>query len=164
MLLRKNYMKNIMLLGTIILFYSFANAKQYQKVTLEKILSAPQLETLGVSKMNYAQKEALRTVLIKTYSTGYEAGRKKGIEQAIAYQQQKDTSANTIESQIDGDFEGFEGETIFKLMNGQIWQQTEYWYHYHYSFMPKVIIYKSGGGYKMKVDGVDKAIGVTLLN
>jgi hypothetical protein len=72
-------------------------------------------------------------------------------------------SKEVIESSIDGDFEGFEGETIIKLMNGQIWQQTEYYYHYHYAFMPKVLIYKSGSGYKMKVDGVDKAVGVIKL-
>jgi len=29
--------------------------------------------------------------------------------------------------------------------------------------MPKVIIYKSGLGYKMKVKGVDKAVGVTRI-
>ncbi len=74
------------------------------------------------------------------------------------------SAETTIESQIDGDFEGFEGETIFKLMNGQIWQQSEYWYHYHYAFMPNVIIYKSGGDYKMRVDGVDKSIGVVRLH
>ena len=68
-----------------------------------------------------------------------------------------------IESQIDGDFEGWEGETIVKLMNGQIWQQSEYYYHYHYSFMPKVVIFKSGSGYKIKVDGVERAVGVTKL-
>ena len=48
-------------------------------------------------------------------------------------------------------------------MNGQIWQQTEYYYHYRYAFMPKVLIYRSDGGYKMKVDGVDKAVGVDRL-
>ncbi len=68
-----------------------------------------------------------------------------------------------IESKVDGDFEGFEGETIIKLMNGQIWQQLEYYYTYTYSFMPKVLIYKSGSSYKMKVDGVEKAVGVTRL-
>jgi len=70
---------------------------------------------------------------------------------------------NIIESQIDGDFEGWEGETIVKLLNGQIWQQTEYYYQYHYSFMPKVFIFKTDYGYKMKVDGIDKAIGVARL-
>jgi hypothetical protein len=76
----------------------------------------------------------------------------------------KSTSSDgLVESQIDGDFEGFEGETIIKLVNGQIWQQSEYLYHYHYSFMPKAIIYKQGGTYKIKVDGIDKSVGVTRL-
>lgn len=73
---------------------------------------------------------------------------------------------SVIESQIDGDFEGWEGETIFKLVNGQIWQQSSYSYTYHYAYMPQVIIYpsrSSSSGYKMKVDGVDEAIDVIQL-
>lgn len=73
------------------------------------------------------------------------------------------SSSEVIRSQIDGDFEGFEGETIVKLMNGQIWQQSEYWYHYHYSYMPEVIIMNTSGGHKMVVDGIDKAVRVTRL-
>jgi hypothetical protein len=72
-------------------------------------------------------------------------------------------SGDVIESQIDGEFEGWEGETIIKLMNGQIWQQTEYHYNYHYAYAPKVILYRSGGGYKMKIDGTDQAVGVARL-
>lgn len=68
-----------------------------------------------------------------------------------------------IEGEIDGDFEGWEGETIVKLYNGQIWQQTEYYYHYHYAFMPKALVFKSGSGYKMWVEGIKKAIGVERL-
>jgi hypothetical protein len=73
------------------------------------------------------------------------------------------SSPSVIEGQIDGDFEGWEGETIIKLTNGQIWQQNEYYYTYHYAFMPKVMIFKSGPGFKMKVDGVDRPVGVTRL-
>jgi len=73
------------------------------------------------------------------------------------------SSNDVFESKIDGDFEGWEGETIVKLMNGQIWQQVEYYYTYTYSFMPNALVYKTGGIYKMKVDGVDKAIGVMRL-
>ena len=72
-------------------------------------------------------------------------------------------SASVIESRIDGDFEGWEGETIFKLMNGQIWQQSDYKYNYRYAFMPEVLIYRSGGGYKMKVDGISDSIRVIRL-
>ena len=73
------------------------------------------------------------------------------------------SSESVIESHIDGDFEGFEGETIIKLMNGQVWQQVEYYYCYHYGFMLPVLIYKSGQGFKMKVEGIDKAVGVIRL-
>lgn len=71
--------------------------------------------------------------------------------------------SNVIESQIDGDFDGWDGETIVKLTNGQIWQQTDFEFHYHYAFMPDVIIVNSSSGYKMIVDGVLKAIEVTRL-
>ena len=76
---------------------------------------------------------------------------------------QNASDPKVIESQIDDDFEGWEGETIVKLINGQIWEQSEYYYHYHYAFMPKVIIYKTEGGYKMKVDGIEKSVGVVRL-
>jgi len=68
-----------------------------------------------------------------------------------------------IESKIDGDFEGWEGETIVKLMNGQIWQQATYHYEYHYAFMPEVLIYRSGNTFKMKVEGTDEAVAVERL-
>jgi len=73
------------------------------------------------------------------------------------------TTQSVIESQISGEFEEWDGETIVKLTNGQIWQQTEYYYYYHYAYMPKVLIYQSAGGYKMKIDGIEHAVGVKQL-
>ena len=73
------------------------------------------------------------------------------------------STPSIIESKIDRDFEGWEGETIVKLYNGQIWQQSEYYYHYHYAFMPKVLVFKSGSGYKMWVEGIKQAISVERL-
>jgi hypothetical protein len=70
---------------------------------------------------------------------------------------------NVIETCIDGDFEGWDGKTIFKLCNGQIWQQISYSYTYHYAYRPKLMIYKSGNIYKLKVEGVDKTISVERL-
>jgi len=72
-------------------------------------------------------------------------------------------SDNVIESRIDGEFEGWDGETVFKLTNGQIWQQTSYSYTYHYAYVPKVFIYKTTGGYKMTVEGVRGSIYVKRL-
>jgi hypothetical protein len=68
-----------------------------------------------------------------------------------------------FESRIDGNFEGWTGETIFKLTNGQIWQQSSYTYHYHYAYGPKVVIYRMGGNYRMQVEGVNATIPVVRL-
>jgi len=68
-----------------------------------------------------------------------------------------------IESRIDGEFSGWEGDTIFKLMNGQVWQQVDGRYKYKYNYAPKVLIFKTGGGYEMQVDGVDGRVRVSRL-
>lgn len=74
-------------------------------------------------------------------------------------------SGNVIESKIDGDFHGWDGETIYKLRNGQTWQQSSYHYHYHYSYSPNVLIYREDGSYKMVVEGDnDQPISVRKLN
>jgi hypothetical protein len=72
-------------------------------------------------------------------------------------------AASVIETQIDGDFNGWDGETVVKLMNGQVWQQSEYYYHYHYAYNPKVFIFQSGSVWKMQVNGVPKPVGVQRL-
>src|SRR5665648_304740 len=41
-----------------------------------------------------------------------------------------------IESHIQGEFNGWDGETIFKLDNGEVWQQASYAYMYSYKYHP----------------------------
>jgi len=65
-------------------------------------------------------------------------------------------------SQIDGEFEGFEYGNVYVLMNGEIWQQVDSTYRYHYAYCPAVIIFNSGGMY-MAVQGVDVAVAVQQL-
>ncbi|HEV7504582.1 MAG TPA: hypothetical protein VGS07_06710 [Thermoanaerobaculia bacterium] len=69
-------------------------------------------------------------------------------------------TVSTIESRIDGEFKGWEGETVFKLQNGQVWQQASYGYRFNYASSPKVSIYQSGGVFRMKVEGIDEDIAV----
>jgi hypothetical protein len=72
-------------------------------------------------------------------------------------------TGNVIETQIDGEFNGWDGETIFKLTNGTIWQQSSYDYTYEYAYRPDVIIYKKGGTFYMKVEDVDNEIQVQQI-
>lgn len=72
-------------------------------------------------------------------------------------------SADVLESQIEGEFSGWEGETIFELTNGQIWQQSTYAYTYTYKYRPRVSIFRVNGGFELQVEGMDQRIGVVRI-
>ena len=72
--------------------------------------------------------------------------------------------STTVESRVDEEFNGWTGETIVKLRNGQIWQQSQFYYYYRYAYAPNVIVYPIDGVMKMKVEGVAEAVPVRLLN
>lgn len=61
--------------------------------------------------------------------------------------------SSVIESQIDGEFTGWDGSKQYKLVNGQIWQQAEYKYEYKYAYRPETVVCDVGGGYLMLVEG-----------
>jgi hypothetical protein len=72
-------------------------------------------------------------------------------------------TASVIETRVDGEFEGFDGSTIIKLMNGQIWEQIDARYRYRYRYSPKVIIIRDGSGYRMQVESIDEWVRVRRL-
>ncbi|MEQ6916020.1 hypothetical protein [Halomonas aquatica] len=90
-------------------------------------------------------------------------GKALNIQQVAGGGTASGSSGSIIESHIDGEFEGWEGETIFRLMNGQIWQQSSYSYLYSYSYSPRVVIMRLRGGYEMQVEGIDQRIQVHRL-
>jgi hypothetical protein len=45
---------------------------------------------------------------------------------------------SVVQSRIDGKFEGWTGNTVFVLTNGQVWRQARYAYKYKYAYNPKV--------------------------
>lgn len=63
-----------------------------------------------------------------------------------------------IESYIISDFDGLDHGNIYKLANGQIWEQTEYWIWVWVWVNPKVLIWNDGGIYRMKVEGIDHPV------
>jgi hypothetical protein len=68
-----------------------------------------------------------------------------------------------IESSISGEFHGWDGDTIFKLDNGQIWEQAEYEYTYSYSYHPDVTIYQTSSGCRMKVEDENETLIVKRI-
>ncbi len=66
----------------------------------------------------------------------------------------------TIKSRIDGEFNGTGDQLVYKLRNGQIWQQVGYRYRYRYRYAPAVTINVSGSTATMIVEGFDDPIKV----
>ncbi len=71
--------------------------------------------------------------------------------------------SDVIESNIDGDFTGWSGDTVFRLADGHVWQQDSYSTLMQNSYRPAVYIYESNKAMKMKVEDVAEVISVKKL-
>ena len=141
----------------IVLISSFSLNSQNQ-LQFQEMLTEEQMKNAGLHKLTQSELAALNiylnlvvNVVLENYSTSTYDSYSSGIASP---------TSDVIESQIAGEFTGWDGETIFKLLNGQIWQQSSYAYTYHYAYMPDVTIFKIGSQYKMKVEGVSGTIFV----
>ena len=148
----KRFLKTFALVITVAITPLLPCAAQEAVPPIEDMMSAAEFRAAGLDRLSAAELKILNAWLLQyTLRIGEIIVPPTGQTPAV------------IESRIAGDFDGWDGETIFKLSNGQIWQQAQYAYHYHYAFMPGVLIYKTDAGYKMQVDGVSATIYVTRL-
>ena len=73
------------------------------------------------------------------------------------------SGGSSIESNIDGEWNGWNGDTIVRLTNGQIWEQ----YGLHLSLSlglgNDVFLFQKSGTWYMQVDGEDEAVAVIRL-
>jgi hypothetical protein len=100
--------------------------------------------TIGVSKQERTEQEQLATAKEYRESTA-------------------PVTPSVIESKVDGQFEGWEGNTVVRLINGELWQQTDGHISIAVKIMPDVLIYRSDGQWKMKVEGIPKDVAVERL-
>jgi hypothetical protein len=70
---------------------------------------------------------------------------------------------NIIESMIVSKFEGLNTGNLYKLANGQVWEQVEPWVWVWIWVNPSVMIYSTSGGYKMKVENIDHPVLVRRI-
>jgi len=75
-----------------------------------------------------------------------------------------DDGIEEIESRIAGEFNGWRGNTIFRLENGQVWQQIEQTRFTYRADSPVVTIRRGTfGGYRLRVDGLNRSVRVRRL-
>ena len=73
------------------------------------------------------------------------------------------STPKVVESYITSDFDGLDHGNIYKLANGQIWEQTEYWIWVWVWVDPQVLIWNDGGTYRMKVEGIERPVMVRRI-
>jgi hypothetical protein len=69
-----------------------------------------------------------------------------------------------IRSQLVGAFTGYHDGAVFRLTNGQAWQQRRYKYKYKYGYRPKVRIYQDQNRWLAEFDCMDEAIEVARVS
>ena len=131
---------------------AFAQQSQSPTLNVRNLMTAEEFTGAGLDKLTNAEMDLLNAWLQRLAVSLLDLSG-SGVS----------NSREVIESQIEGSFNGWDGDTLFKLTNGQIWQQSSYAYRYHYAYRPDVLIYRSGGGYKMKVEGVAGEVSVRRL-
>lgn len=75
--------------------------------------------------------------------------------------------AFAYETQIEGEFHGWEGNTVYELIDGSVIKQMDYHYHYHYAYDPEVVIYDCTGPLcklHVKDDDDDEEVSVEILS
>lgn len=71
---------------------------------------------------------------------------------------------NTINSKIEGAFTGYNGGAVFRLANGQVWQQKRHKYKYRYKYRPSVRIILDGNEHMLHVDCMDEPVAVVRVS
>lgn len=145
----------------ILILCSSISLYSQTQLQFQDLLSKEQMHGAGLHKLTASELAALNVYLNLVVNVALE---KYGTTTDDSYSPGTTThSGDVLVSRIAGEFTGWDGETIFELQNGQIWQQSSYAYTYHYAYMPEVTIFKVGSQFKMKVEGVSETIFVRRI-
>jgi hypothetical protein len=133
-----------------------------QQLKIEEVMTPKELQDTGITTLTASQRQALNDWLnrytLKLLLAASQQERTTSESQPV-----RSSCSPAIESTISGEIEGWDGDTIFKLDNGQIWQQAEYDYTYFYAYRPDVTIYQTSAGCRMKVEDETETVLVKRI-
>ena len=136
----------------MLVFNTQIHASEEAPFSLEEELSEEKFEALGLRKLSVNELSEL-SKWIENYKTSQHFDGNTSDSEDDYF----------LVSEIDGIFEGWSGSTIFRLKNGQIWQQRLSGKWKYYKQAPSVKIKKNFFGYfVMRVDN-QKSIGVKRI-
>jgi hypothetical protein len=107
---------------TLLAVVTVTASAQSQSPTLEERMSQAEFQAAGLNKLSPAELQQLNAWL-QAHDDGANVKYLGANGQPLFYP--KDSDRTTVEAHIEGPFVGWRGHTVFKLDNGQEWQQAE---------------------------------------
>jgi hypothetical protein len=84
-------------------------------------------------------------------------------EQRRARREPRDGLRLVTESDLDGNCRGWDGTTVFTLVNGEVWQQSSWRQRKVYLCSPSIRVWQLGGNHWLEVEGVPEILPVLRL-
>ena len=137
---------------------------------IEKLMTPGEYRAAGIDRLTPAQREALNQWLIRytagdsqvPLNTDGEIGEATGESREAAGESREAAGEREIIAHLGENFSGWTGETLFRLDNGQVWQQRRRgFYTYRGPANPAVRITKNFMGfYRMEMVESGKSVQV----
>ena len=125
---------------------------------VQQLMSEQEFSASGLGKLSPEEIKALNQWLIR-----YTAGEAQVLITTDEEVMEADRNQEILSS-VKQPFRGWSGSTVFRLDNGQVWQQRRRGNHYHDGADTRVSITKNFMGfYKMTLVGSGKSVQVTRL-
>lgn len=126
---------------------------------VEALMSPAEFEAAGLGRLQPGELEALDAWLLR-----YTAGEATILQETNAAVQAASQDFE-IRSRIVGEFDGWDGKTVFRLENGQVWKQRLGGRHrYRGPEMPEVLIDRNAlGFYRLTLLEGGRSVGVSRV-
>jgi len=151
-------MNKLLLIILIIAFCGSAVAQQAFS-SLEEQMTGKEFDAAGLEKLTPDELAALnnwiRSRSLATLDAAKPASAPTGDTRGFEVQQSREMDRSEFSSRLVGKFNGWDGQTVFKLENGMIWEQADKDKFYIKEVENPMITIKPGafGTWKLSVEG-----------
>ena len=129
---------------------------------VRELMTADEFRAAGLERLSPSELEALDGWLLR-----YTARQTSELRQdsELVREEVRRVEREGIRTRISGEFLGWDGDTLFRLENGQVWKQRLPGQWSYRANAPEVELRKNFMGYWMlRVLDADRAVGVTRVN
>jgi hypothetical protein len=126
------------------------------------LMTADEFRETGLERLSPSELEALNRWLLR-----YSASQASELRQhnEIIKEEIRKFEQQGIRTRIAGEFNGWDGNTLFRLENGQVWRQRQPGQWRYRASAPEVELSKNVMGFWMlRILEADKSVGVTRVD